>query len=74
MGKGRVRFKKLDQLALDTRGSANASGTRQRRMSHAEREVGAAFALLLFSPDAVTIALVGRARIADSPVLLFRVT
>ena len=48
MGKGCVRFKKLDDLALDTRGSASGSGTRQRtRMSHAEREVGAACALLL---------------------------
>ena len=48
MGKGCVRFKKLDDLALDTRGSASGNGTRQRtRMSHAKREVGAACALLL---------------------------
>ena len=48
MGKGCVRFKSLEDLALDTRGSASGSGTRQRtRMSHAKREVGAACALLL---------------------------
>src|SRR5947199_3167226 len=48
MGKGCVRFKSLDDLALDTRGSASGSGTRQRtRMSHAKREVGGACALLL---------------------------
>src|SRR5207248_5465262 len=48
MGRGRVRVKSLEDLALDTRGSASGSGTRQRtRMSHAEREVGAACALLL---------------------------
>jgi hypothetical protein len=48
MGKGCVRFKSLEDLALDTRGSASGSGTRQKtRMSHAKREVGAACALLL---------------------------
>ena len=48
MGKGCVRFKSLEDLALDTRGSASGTGTRQRtRMSHAKREVGAACALLL---------------------------
>src|SRR5947199_9037439 len=48
MGKGCVRFKSLDDLALDTRGWSSGSGTRQRtRMSHAKREVGAACALLL---------------------------
>src|SRR4029077_14756586 len=48
MGKGCVRFKSLGDLALDTRGSASGSGTRQRtRVSYAKREVGAACALLL---------------------------
>jgi hypothetical protein len=48
MGKGCVRFKSLEDLALDTRGSASGSGTRQRtRLSYAKREVGAACALLL---------------------------
>ena len=47
-GKGCVRFKSLEDLALDTRGSASGSGTRQKtRMSHAKREVGADCALLL---------------------------
>ncbi len=48
MGRGRVRVKSLEDLALDTRGSASGSETRQRtRTSHAKREVGAACALLL---------------------------
>ena len=48
MGRGCVRVKSLEDLALDTRGSASGSGTRQKtRMSHAKREVGAACALVL---------------------------
>src|SRR5437773_11473794 len=48
LGRGCVRVKSLEDLALDTRGSASGSGTRQgTRMSHAKREVGAACALLV---------------------------
>src|SRR5215471_9752707 len=53
MGNGCLRYKKLEDLPLDTRGSASGSGTGQRtRMSHAKRNaglartVGAACALL----------------------------
>jgi hypothetical protein len=61
MGKGCVCFKKLEDLALDTRGSASGSGTRQRtRMSHAKREVGAACALLLVQRRSRDNRLVGR--------------
>jgi hypothetical protein len=61
MGKGCVRFKKLDDLALDTRGSASGSGTRQRtRVSYAKREVGAACALLLVQRRSRDNRLVGR--------------
>ena len=58
MGRGCVRVKSLEDLALDTRGSASGTGTRQRtRMSHAKREVGAACAWrLFFRAEAVTIA------------------
>src|SRR6267378_6251713 len=61
MGKGCVRFKSLEDLALDTRGSASGTGTRQRtRMSHAKREVGAACALLLVQRRSRDNRLVGR--------------
>src|SRR5207248_5392944 len=56
-----VRFKSLEDLALDTRGSASGTGTRQRtRMSHAKREVGAACALLLVQRRSRDNRLVGR--------------
>src|SRR4030095_7301456 len=56
-----VRFKKLEDLALDTRGSASGSGTRQRtRVSYAKREVGAACALLLVQRRSRDNRLVGR--------------
>src|SRR5947207_1939924 len=59
---GSVRFKSLEDLALDTRSSASGSGTRQRtRMSHAKREVGAACALLLVQRRSRDNRLVGRA-------------
>jgi hypothetical protein len=61
IGKGCGRFKSLQNLALDTRGSASGSGTRQRtRMSHAKREVGAACALLLVQRRSRDNRLVGR--------------
>jgi hypothetical protein len=61
MGKGCVRFKSLDDLALDTRGSASGSGTRQRtRVSYAKREVGAACAVLLVQRRSRDNRLVGR--------------
>ena len=61
MGKGCVRFKSLDDLALDARGSESVSGTRQRtRMSHAKREVGAACALPLVQRRSRDNRLVGR--------------
>src|SRR6266513_1622828 len=67
-GKGCVRFKSLEDLALDTRGSASGSGTRQRtRMSHANREVGAACALLLVQRRSRDNRLVGRT-VARVPV------
>jgi hypothetical protein len=68
MSKGCVRLKKLEDLALDTRGSASGSGTRQRtRMSHAKREVGAACALLLVQRRRRDNRLVGRT-VARVPV------